>query len=74
MDELASIEKPRQQMLKDPAQTLSDILSIGEKGANFVKHNPNGAPRQQWFSIKGDRLYWRDKEKGSNHLNRSYFV
>eukprot|EP00485_Elphidium_margaritaceum_P003968 CAMPEP_0202686598 /NCGR_PEP_ID=MMETSP1385-20130828/2351_1 /ASSEMBLY_ACC=CAM_ASM_000861 /TAXON_ID=933848 /ORGANISM="Elphidium margaritaceum" /LENGTH=253 /DNA_ID=CAMNT_0049341209 /DNA_START=40 /DNA_END=801 /DNA_ORIENTATION=- len=71
VDELASIEKSRQQLLKDPAGTLTNILQTAEKGANFIKHNPRGAPRQQWFSIKGDRLYWRDKEKGAPHLNRS---
>eukprot|EP01084_Bolivina_argentea_P289716 497545_1 len=71
VEELASIEHPRKELLKDPAKTFSDFLAKTEKGAMFLKHLQSGAPRKQWFSIKDDRLYWRDKEKGSNHLNRS---
>lgn len=65
-----SIERPRQELLDDPAKTLSDILCVASKGAMFKKHLDKSA-QKKWFSIKGDRLYWRDKETGSNHLNRS---
>ena len=71
VEELASIEHPRQKLLEDPAQTFSNFLKTIEQGALFIKHSDSGAPRKQWFSIKADRLYWRDKEKGANHNNRS---
>merc|ERR1719204_2342865 len=70
VEELASIEHPRKDLLADPAQTFSNFLATTEKGAKFIKHSERDA-RVQWFSIKGDRLYWRDKEKGVNHHNRS---
>eukprot|EP00483_Globobulimina_turgida_P001626 UN01628 len=71
VQELASIEHPRKGLLADPAATFSNFVYKTEKGACFIKHNDHGAPRKQWFSIKGDRLYWRDKEKGRDHNNRS---
>ena len=70
VDGLVSIERSRQELLDDPAGTISNVLSTSEKGAMFKKHAERNSAKK-WFSIKEDRIYWRDKEKGANHLNRS---
>ena len=70
VDGLVSIERSRQDLLNDPAKTISDVLAVAKEGAMFKKHADTNSAKK-WFSIVNDRIYWRDKEQGANHLNRS---
>mmetsp|Transcript_50622 Transcript_50622/g.62056 ORF Transcript_50622/g.62056 Transcript_50622/m.62056 type:complete len:283 (+) Transcript_50622:50-898(+) len=72
VDDLASIELKRKDLLANPPLTISKCIKKAEEGVLLTKHNAFGSDSQVWFLIIKDRLYWKDKKKSDNHLNRSF--